>query len=212
MCLRCGVELENFEHRQRRWKAACIRVQTDLASSLVNPPVASTPNIASDHGDAPLESQFQLSEEHASTAKEGRYARVGELLTKWACVKNISVATFDHVSFRDAIARLSQGEFQFSSYCFREQVVRLRNVTCQRISETHCGPSVTLMTDGGTVEKRKFWPVILYTSSRLYFCFLNRVQKDSAATLWLRSSEGKSTRSGIETSASSPRRQTMHRI
>jgi hypothetical protein len=97
-------------------------------------------------------------------------------------VKNISAVAFDHASFRDAIAVLSQGEFSSSSCHFREQVVRLRNATLQRIHETQRGPYVTLMTDGGTIEKRKLWPIILYTSSRLYFCSLNRVQQDSTAT------------------------------
>jgi hypothetical protein len=44
---------------------------------------------------------------------------------------------------------LSNGERHSRSHCCRAHVIRLRNLTSQRISESQCGPYATVMTDEG---------------------------------------------------------------
>jgi hypothetical protein len=108
-----------------------------------------------------------------------RYRRVPELLTRWPWIKNISAPAFDDPLVKKAVQLLSNGKFHDSSHDFLEHVKHLHKMALQRSFESQCGPYVTLMTDCGTIEKRKFWTVILYTSSRWYFYSLSRVEKDS---------------------------------
>jgi hypothetical protein len=83
---------------------------------MISPPSTSPPPNAFTRREELSGDRYPTSDDEHSVDKQVLYIQIRELLTTWACIKNISATAFDHLLFGAAIQLLSNSEFHYIGF------------------------------------------------------------------------------------------------